>query len=125
MDPTVITTGSKGRFSRETIVCQARMVRAAITIGSTVSCGAAPWPPLPKMVTSTESELAAEKPGVYPTFPAGKLYRHVLTLIILRGHVAGVRQSGLLWNGQGIELSADHDSGAGAVLQDADDPCSA
>src|SRR5713226_3503356 len=52
-------------------------------------------------------------------------YRHVLTLIILRGHVAGVRQSGLLWNGQGIELSADHDSGAGAVLQDADDPCSA
>jgi len=36
MLPTVITAGSMGFFSRETMVCRPRMRRAAITTGSTV-----------------------------------------------------------------------------------------
>ncbi len=31
-----VTTGSRGLFSRDAIVCRARMVRAAMTTGSTV-----------------------------------------------------------------------------------------
>jgi hypothetical protein len=36
MLPTVITTGSRGLFSRDPIVCSASLVRAAITTGSIV-----------------------------------------------------------------------------------------
>jgi hypothetical protein len=53
--PTVTTANSPGLTSRATIVCSASTVRAAITIGSTVVCGAEPWPPLPKMVMRSES----------------------------------------------------------------------
>jgi hypothetical protein len=47
MVPTVTTAGSNGLVSRATIVWRARTVRAAMTIGSTVFCGAEPWPPRP------------------------------------------------------------------------------
>ena len=47
-------------------------MRAAITTGSTVLSGAAPWPPRPKMVRSTESTLAIAYPGIQATFPAGR-----------------------------------------------------
>ena len=63
IEPTVTTAGSSGSFSRDTSVWIASTVRAAITTGSTVLSGAAPWPPRPKMVRSTESTLAIAYPG--------------------------------------------------------------
>jgi hypothetical protein len=45
--PTVTTAGSSGLTSRETIVWSVTTVRAAMTIGSMVRCGIAPWPPFP------------------------------------------------------------------------------
>jgi len=59
IEPTVRTAGSSGSFSREISVCQASTVRAAITTGSTVASGCAPWPPFPYSHTSTESTLAS------------------------------------------------------------------
>ena len=47
-------------------------VRAPMRIGSIVRCGIAPWPPLPWIVTSTESTDAKAGPGVTPTCPAGR-----------------------------------------------------
>ena len=64
IEPTVTTHGSSGFTSRLTIVCRSRMIRAASTIGSTVRCGAAPWPPLPFTMMSTVSEAASASPSV-------------------------------------------------------------
>ncbi|MNT51465.1 hypothetical protein D3C72_1884310 [compost metagenome] len=58
MLPTVMTTGSIGLFSRETRVCNASTMRAAMTTGSRVSCGAAPWPPWPYTVMLMVSAAA-------------------------------------------------------------------
>jgi hypothetical protein len=62
MLPTVITAGSIGLFSRDTIVCKPRIVRAAITMGSTVVWGAAACPPRPKIVISIVSAEARKRP---------------------------------------------------------------
>ena len=62
IEPTVTTAGSIGLTSRLTIVWRSRTRSAARTIGSTVFCGIAPWPPLPRTTTSTEVELAIAGP---------------------------------------------------------------
>jgi len=69
--PTVTTAGSSGEFSRLTIVCSASTISEARTTGSFVDCGDAPWPPIPRTVTSIESPLAMTYPGVYEIVPAG------------------------------------------------------
>ena len=51
-----------GSISRLTIVCRSTIKSAARTIGSTVRCGQAPWPPLPRTMTLTEVELAMRRP---------------------------------------------------------------
>ena len=63
MVPTVMTAASNGETSRETIVCSARTVRAAITTGSIVVSGRAPWPPAPKIVTRMVSLLLSTGPA--------------------------------------------------------------
>ena len=61
IEPTVTTAGSLGSISRLTIVWRSTITSAARTIGSTVRCGQAPWPPLPRMMTLTEVELASSR----------------------------------------------------------------
>ena len=61
--PTVMTAASNGETSRETIVCSASTVRAAMTTGSTVASGRAPWPPAPKIVMRTMSLLLSIGPA--------------------------------------------------------------
>jgi hypothetical protein len=63
IEPTVTTAGSVGLTSRLTSVCRSRTSLAAMTTGSMVVCGWAPWPPLPRSVTSTLSTLASAGPS--------------------------------------------------------------
>ena len=71
IDPIVSTTGSIGLFSRDTIVCSDMTVRAAITTGSMVLYGIAPWPPRPYIVNVGEIEIARNGPAWKPIVPAG------------------------------------------------------
>src|SRR5262249_35143488 len=64
IEPTVTTAGSRGLVSRLTSVCRSSTMRAAMTMGSMVVCGAEPWPPLPWTTMSTESTLASASPSV-------------------------------------------------------------
>src|SRR5207244_5090980 len=54
------------------IVWKASTASAARTIGSLVLCGQAPWPPMPRIVMSTESTFAIEYPSTQPTAPAAR-----------------------------------------------------
>ena len=46
-------------------------------------------------------------------------HRHLDAAVVMRGDVTGVSETGFLRNRQGIELRAQHDHGARAVLEDA------
>jgi hypothetical protein len=48
--PTVTTAGCDGFTLRATTVCNAITMLDAITMGSTLRCGRAAWPPTPSMV---------------------------------------------------------------------------
>ena len=73
--PTVTTAASSGEISRETIVCSASTIRAAATIGSAVSCGAAPWPPRPSTSIENSSTAAMSAPRLTPIFPTGSWFQ--------------------------------------------------
>src|SRR5579862_951788 len=68
--PTVTTAFVPGGSLRLTIVCSDITISEAITIGSTVFCGQAPWPPFPVTTRSRLSVLADANPGQTPTVPA-------------------------------------------------------
>ncbi len=69
IEPTVITTGSIGLFSRETTVCSASTMREARTTGSTVLCGIAACPPRPKTVIVTASDIDRKAAGMIADRP--------------------------------------------------------
>ena len=68
--PTVTTATSPGVTSRDTMVCSRTMIMAASTTGSTVFCGAAPWPPRPYTVILMLSAAAMNGPERVRTVPA-------------------------------------------------------
>ena len=45
----------------------------AMTMGSLVTCGSAPWPPIPRISTSTEVEPASAGPLASETVPAARV----------------------------------------------------
>ena len=63
---TLTTTESSGSTLRETMLRKPEMISAPTMMGSTVSCGMAPWPPLPCTVISKLSADAWIGPGVTP-----------------------------------------------------------
>ena len=69
--PIVTTAASSGEISRETTVCSASTMRAAATIGSAVSCGAAPCPPRPSTSIAKSSTAAMSAPRLTPILPTG------------------------------------------------------
>ncbi len=70
--PIVTTAGSFGATSRLMMVCSAVITYAPAAIGSTASCGIAPWPPLPRMVRSNSSAEAKNAPSRTPIFPTSR-----------------------------------------------------
>ena len=62
IQPIVTTAESSGEISRDTTVCSASTMRAAATIGSAVSCGAAPCPPRPSTSIAKWSTAAMSAP---------------------------------------------------------------
>ena len=71
--PTVMTADSCGGVLRLTRVCSASTISAAIGTGSMVSCGMAPWPPLPVILISNSSAEASSGPVRLANTPAGML----------------------------------------------------
>ena len=67
------TTASTGLTLRLAIVCNAVMMWAAATTGSTPWCGMAPWPPLPRIVILRSSVAAITGPGRTAILPGGRL----------------------------------------------------
>ncbi len=70
--PTVTTAGCVGKVWRLTIVWIARTNCEAMTMGSLVDAGIAPWPPTPRMVTKTVIAPAIAGPEVIPTLPTAR-----------------------------------------------------
>ena len=60
----------------------------------------------------------ADQGGHVNVMPAGMHDRDLVTGIVLGRNVAGVRQAGLLRDGQGIKFGAQHDDRSAAVAQD-------
>ena len=69
--PTVTTTGSPGRVSRDTTVCNRTTIIAANTTGSTEAWGIEPCAPRPCTVIRTLSAADRTGPALVPTRPAG------------------------------------------------------
>ena len=72
IEPMVTTAASSGEISRDTTVCSASTMRAAATMGSAVSCGAAPCPPRPSTSISKWSTAAMSAPRLMPILPTGR-----------------------------------------------------
>ena len=68
---TETTARSIGSTTRETTCWSPLTTCAAAVTGSTDSCGAAPWPPLPRISIPNTSEAAVCGPGSTPTLPSG------------------------------------------------------
>ncbi|KAG0733939.1 hypothetical protein G6F24_018930 [Rhizopus arrhizus] len=66
MAPMVTTAMSLGSTSRDTMVCRASTMLAAGTMGSTATCGIAPWPPTPLTVSTTVSDELYMTPARNP-----------------------------------------------------------
>src|SRR5258708_20080903 len=56
---------------------------------------------------------------------AGMHHRHFHAAVIMCGDMAGIRETRLLRDGQSIEFGAQHDHGAGAVLENTHYSCTA
>ena len=56
---------------RLAMVCSAVMICAVATTGSTVRCGIAAWPPLPRIVMTISSVAAITGPGRTAILPGG------------------------------------------------------
>ena len=65
------TTGSSGSTARETMCCSAATTCAPTRMGSTVSWGAAAWPPFPMIVHWKLSGAAIAGPAMRPMEPYG------------------------------------------------------
>jgi hypothetical protein len=68
---TETTSEATGSRLREAIVCRAATIWLAATIGSTVSCGMAAWPPLPVTLTVNSAVAAMIAPGRSAKWPTG------------------------------------------------------
>ena len=68
--PMVTTPKAAGSFSRLMTVCTSSIKRAAMTTGSIVRSGIAPWPPRPLKVISSESAVVVVAPKRHITVPA-------------------------------------------------------
>ena len=62
--PKVRTASFTGSIVREIIFWALKINSAIMTIGSIVSCGFAPWPPFPYIVTLNSSGEAIIAPGL-------------------------------------------------------------
>src|SRR5258708_11403463 len=56
---------------------------------------------------------------------AGMHHRYFHAAVIMCGYMAGIRETRLLRDGQSIEFGAQHDHGAGAVLENTHYTCTA
>ena len=71
IEHTETTIASSGLTLRLAMVCSAEITCAVMTTGSTVRCGIAAWPPLPRTVITISSVAAITGPGRTAICPGG------------------------------------------------------